>query len=426
MSAGQLSQVKPVTLWWYRVLRLQNILYKEEITMQRRITILMKTMGLIGLVFSLLLFVEEKPLRAEEPIKIGAVLAITGWAGSMGTPEKEAITVIAEEVNRQGGILGRQIEVYFEDDQSNPTNSAIAATKLIRDKKVSCLLGSTITVFCMPIIPICECEQVPNVSLGAGHEITIPLKKWIFRIPTTDYRLSPVMLKFTVNTLGARKIALLHSTDASGMMGAKGITDTIDKYGASILITEKFDPKDTNMIPQLTKVKGAHPDAIILYTSAPPAAVIAKNLQQLGMETRVVASHGVPTWDFVKLAGKVVEGGRWIIFGPKVLYANKLPPDDSWRKNIYDPFMKGLKEKYGKTEISGWYANGHDGIRMAIEALKIAGTDNPAALRDALEKVRFQGLLGEFIYSPTDHDGLPGESMEPTMIKDGEYWPYKK
>jgi ABC-type branched-subunit amino acid transport system substrate-binding protein len=90
--------------------------------------------------FSLLLVVDGKLLGAAEPIKIGVVLCVTGRGGFLGTPQKEAITVAVEEVNRQGGIFGRPIELYIEDDQSNPTNSAVAATKLIERDKVSVLM----------------------------------------------------------------------------------------------------------------------------------------------------------------------------------------------------------------------------------------------------------------------------------------------
>jgi branched-chain amino acid transport system substrate-binding protein len=391
--------------------------------MKRRINILMKTVGLIGLVLSLLLFAQGKPLHAAEPIKIGVILSITGRGGFLGTPEKEAITVVVEDVNRQGGLFGRQIELYFEDDQSNPTNSAIAATKLIRDKKVSCLIGSSLVVGCMAILPICEQEEVPQI---APAPITIPLKKWIFCVPVTDYRLGQRMLKFAVDTFGAKKIALLHSTDTYGMNGAQGIVENVDKHGASIVITEKFEPADTSMIPQLTKVKAARPDLIMLYANANPAAVIAKNLQQLGMETPLVASAGIPTPDFLKLVGKIVEGGRWIIFGLKDLYADQLPPDDLYRKNLFDPLRKAIQEKYGKTEWNGFYRNGYDPIRIAIEGLKIAGTDDRAALRDALEKVRYSGFLGDFKYSPTDHEGTLGEAFVPVIIKDGKYIAYEK
>jgi len=391
--------------------------------MKRRITILLKTAFLIGLIFSLLLIIEGKPLQAAEPIKIGVILSITGRGGFLGTPEKEAITAVVEEVNRKGGLFGRQIELYFEDDQSNPTNSAIAATKLIRDKKVCCLLGSSLVVGCMAILPICEREEVVQIAMAP---ISIPHKKWTFCVPVTDYRLAQRMLKFTVETLGARKIALLHSSDTYGMNGAQGVIDTIGKHGASIVITEKFEPADTSMIPQLTKVKAARPEAIILYANAVPASVIAKNCRQLGIETPVIGGGGIPTPDFLKLAGPIAEAARWVIFGLEDLYADRMPPEDPYRKNLYDPLMKAIQEKYGKTEWNGFYRNGHDPIRIAIEGLKIAGTDDRAALRDALEKVKFKGFLGDFKYSPTDHEGTLGEAFVPVVIRDGKYSPYKK
>jgi branched-chain amino acid transport system substrate-binding protein len=278
----------------------------------------------------------------------------------------------------------------------------------------------------MAMIPICESEGVANLPLAPVYESAVPFRKWVFKIGIIDNRASLRILMFTINTLGARKIALLHSSDTYGMTGAEIIMGNVNKYGASIVIKEQFEPTDTNMIPQLTKVKTANPDVIILYANAGPAAVIAKNCQQLGMETPVVGSHGIPRPEFPQLAGKIVEGGRWIIFGSKVSYAEKLPPDDPWRKNLFDPLMKNLKEKYGRTGWPATAGNAHDALRMAIEAIKISGTDDRTALRDSLEKVKFQGLMGDYAYSPTDHDGASGEDLVPIIIKDGTYWPYKK
>ena len=390
--------------------------------MKRRITILMTIIGLIGLVFSLLLLVERRPLGAAEPIKIGAVFAISGWAGFLGTPEKEAVEIVTEDVNRKGGVLGRQIEVYFEDDQSNPTNSALAVTKLVRDKKVSCVIGTSFTNGCMAMIPVCEREEV---AMLPPTPVTVPFNKWVFCVLIDNARHGEGMLKFMVETLGAKKIALLHSTSIGDVVGVKAVEENVGKYGATIVIKEQFEQKDTNMVPQLTKIKAARPDAILLYGNAAPASVIAKNYQQLGMETPVVCSWGVSSKDFARLAGKTVAGRPWIAFGLKILYAEKLPPDDPWRKNLYEPFKKAQMEKFGK-EVQTFAANAHDALRIAVEALKISGTDNRAALRDALEKVRYQGLAGDFACSPTDHIGMPVESVVPQIIKDGEYWPYKK
>jgi branched-chain amino acid transport system substrate-binding protein len=391
--------------------------------MKRRITILMKTMGLIGLVFSLLFFSAGRPLKAEEPIKIGVVHCLTGRGGFLGTPFKEGITMMVERLNHQGGIIGKQIELYFEDDQSNPTNAALAATKLIRDKTVSAVLSASLVVCEMAMVPICESEQVPTVVFSP---LTIPTKKWIFLVPPTDYRLGLRMLKFTTETLGAKKIALMHTTDTYGINGIQAFVENADKYGVSIVITEKFDPSDTSVIPQLTKVKAAHPDAIILFATSTPATVVAKNYYQLGMDTYVVGGGGMPSVEFLKVAGKYAEGGRWIPFGTKNLYADLLPRDDPWHKTLYEPFMDGMRERWGRTEYTQFYGNVNDAMHITFQGLRYAGKDDRAAIRDGLEKVTYAGFMGEYAYSPTDHDGTKGEAFGPVIVKDGKWAPFKK
>ena len=208
-------------------------------------------------------------------------------------------------------------------------------------------------------------------------------------------------------------------------MGAKGIEESIGKYDASIVITEKFDPKDTNMVPQLTKIKTARADAIILYGTTAPAAVVAKNYHQLGLEIPVLASHGIPNPEFVKLAAKSLEGKPWVFFSVKSMVADKLPANDPWRMKVYDPVAKAIKEKYGKA-YSPFHGNGHDAIHVVINALKIARTDDRAALRDAMEKVELQGLIADFKYSPTDHDGQDVDrAVVPMIIRNDEFWLYK-
>jgi branched-chain amino acid transport system substrate-binding protein len=369
--------------------------------------------------------VGEPSLQAAEPIRIGATFTITGWAAFLGTPEKEAVEIVVEEVNQKGGVLGRPIEVYFEDDQSNPTTSTIAATKLIRDKKVCALLGSSFTSGDLAQIPIAESERVATLF---PCPVITPFKKWVFLPIMDDIGMSNTMLEFTVKELGARKIAILHGDEAGFMAGIKNIEENVGKYKASIVIKEQFSFSDTNMVPQLTKIKSAKPDAIILYGVAPSASVIAKNYKQLGMKMPVICSGGVPTKEFGQLVGNTLAGEPWIMFGIKIGRADTMSPDDPWRKNLYDPFKKILQEKYGKDkEVQLFHANGHDLIRIVIEAIKIAGTDDRAAIRDALEKIRYDGLLGSYFQvTPTDHNGCKGDFLEPLIIKDGKYWLYKK
>ncbi len=372
-----------------------------------------------------LLFTAGTPLRAAEPIRIGVVLSITGWGGFLGTAEKPAIVAAVDMFNKKGGLNGRPIELYFEDDQSNPTTATTAAIKLIRDEKVAAIIGASISESCMALIPICEREEVAQLPMAP---LTIPLKKWVFLVPLDDYFLSDKMVAFAVNELGKKRLAIMRDSSPYGKKGADGVKAHAPKYGATVITEEICESKDTDMTPQLTRIRAAKPDAIILFTPAPPAAVIAKNYQRLGMQNiTVITGGGVPSKEFPSLAGKIVEDGRWIPFDPIDLYAEQLPPNDPFRKNLYDPLFKTIKELYGpNTEWDGFYRNGYDNIAIVIEALKIAKTDNRAALRDALEKVKYSGFLGTFAYSPTDHQGTTGETFVPILIKDGKYWPYKK
>jgi len=156
--------------------------------------------------------------------------------------------------------------------------------------------------------------------------------------------------------------------------------------------------------------------------------VVAKNYQQLGLKMPVVTNHAVPTPEFLNIAGKIpdVNGGRWICLGPKTIIADSLSPDDPYRKNLYDPFRKLLKEKYPKSEVTSFCANGYDAMNILIQAINTAGSSSRAAIRDALEKTRFVGLNSVYVYTPTDHDGQTGEGYVPIEIKDGKYSPFKK
>jgi branched-chain amino acid transport system substrate-binding protein len=362
---------------------------------------------------------------AAEPIKVGAVVSLTGWAGFIGTPQKEAFIAIFDDVNAKGGIGGRKIEYYLEDDQSNPTTAVIAATKLIRDKKVAIMTGPSTTDSGMAMIPVCEQEQVPFVITGP---VVAPFKKWVFLVGPGDHRLAVHIAEVVATKLGAKRIALLHDTSNYGMTGAKVLNKEIAQYpGTSFIIQEKFETKDTNVIPQLTKIKAANPDLMILFTTGNPASVVAKNFKQLGMKTPVLGSTPVGTPEFIRMAGDIAEENKWMFMAAKLFVADKLSPDDPLRK-IYEPFKKLMKDKYGDSMVINlFHATTYDGATAVIEAIKAAGTDDRAALRDALERVKFEGFHGAFACTPDDHQGAPKDTFTDVMIlKNKQLELYKK
>jgi branched-chain amino acid transport system substrate-binding protein len=374
---------------------------------------------------SLLFSMTGKVAAAAEPIKIGHVCSITGWAGMLGTPQRDAMLAMVEDINRKGGILGRQIEVYIEDDKSQPTTAVIAATKLIKDIKVNIMIGTTLNDSAQAIIPLVEQEQVPMICTAP---VVVPFKKWVFYVGPGDQKMAAHVLELAVTTMNAKRIALLHDTALYGVGGAKIINKELAQYpGVSLVITEKYEPGDTNMVPQLSKIKAVNPDLLIIYGTGAGPAVVAKNYKQLGLTIPVVGGGGLGAPDFVKVGGQIAEESKWAIGVLKISVAESLSANDPYRKNVYDPMKKIFQEKFKDAKsLNVFHVSPMDAIIMASMALKAAGTDNRAAVRDALEKVKFEGLLGNVAPGPTDHFEGARDTSILGMLKGGQFVPYTK
>jgi branched-chain amino acid transport system substrate-binding protein len=288
------------------------------------------------------------------------------------------------------------------------------------------MTGPSITDSGMSMIPVCEQEQVPFVITGP---VVAPFKKWVFLVGPGDHRLAVHIAEVVANKLGAKRIALLHDTSNYGMTGARVLNKEIAQYpGASFIIQEKFETKDTNVIPQLTKIKATNPDLMVLFTTGNPASVVAKNYKQLALKTPVLGSTPVGTPEFIKMAGDIAEESKWMFMAAKMFVAEKLPPDDPLRRVLYEPFKKLMKDKYGdSTVINLFHATTYDGATAVIEAIKAAGNDDRSALRDALERIKFEGFHGAFACTPDDHQGAPKDTFTDVMVlKNRQLELYKK
>jgi branched-chain amino acid transport system substrate-binding protein len=393
--------------------------------MKRGLGVGLRVLLCLCMVSCLMLAGSGKPSFAAEPIRLGTIMSITGWAGFIGTPQKEVFNAVIEDVNAKGGINGRPLELYYEDDQSIPTNAVLAATKLIKDKKVIAICGTSTSDSALAIVPVCEQSKIPFINSGPAR---IPFKKWIFSVGPGDERGAKHLLDFAVKDLGAKKIALLYGVDAMGMLGYKVINAEIGKYpGASLIIQEGFDVKDTNMIPQLTKIKSANPDVVIIQTTGGAAAVIAKNYKQLGMTCQVLGGGSITMPEFYNLAGKIAEESKWLFLSQPMMIVEKMSPNDPYRKNVWEPAEKFMQEKYGPNKhVTMFHGSTFDALRGIIAAMKMTKTVDSASVRDALEKVRIEGFLGAFSPTSTDHQSTPVDPMRPMVLKNGEYVPWVK
>jgi branched-chain amino acid transport system substrate-binding protein len=391
--------------------------------MKRVLNSLISVGVVVVLTFSLFCAFGGQPAAAADTIKIGHVCSITGWAGMLGSPQRDAMLAMVEDANKKGGLLGKKVEAFIEDDQSNPTTAVIAATKLVRDMKVDVLVAATLSDCAMAIAPIADQEQVPYIVTSP---VDIPFKKYVFPVGPGDKRMAAHTMELAVTQLGAKKIALLNDTSLYGAQGEKFMTKEMGEHpGVKYIITEKFDPKDTNMIPQLTKIKAANADLLIVYGTGAPGAIVAKNYKQLGMTVPVLGSGGLGMPDVMKLAGNVLEEMKWMVMALRITVAESLPPSDPYRQKVYDPMKKIFQEKYHDAKaLNVFHVSPMDAFVMYSLAVKAANSVDKAAVRDALEKVRFEGLLGYTAPGPTDHQEGAKDTSLITILQNGQFVPY--
>jgi branched-chain amino acid transport system substrate-binding protein len=188
--------------------------------------------------------------------------------------------------------------------------------------------------------------------------------------------------------------------------------------GMTLSEDQSYGDKDADMTPQLTKAKGSGAQALFVFGTGQAPAVIARNVQQLGMKMPVYMSHGQASVEFIRIAGKASEGIR--MPSPALLVANELPDSDT-QKAVSVSYKNEFEGRY-KIDVSTFGAYAYDGLMIAVDAIKRAGSVDKAKVRDAIEKTtRFVGLSGIYNMTPTDHMGLTQQAFRMVEIRDGVF-----
>ncbi|MEO7159795.1 MAG: ABC transporter substrate-binding protein, partial [Polaromonas sp.] len=188
---------------------------------------------------------------AADPIKIGSILSVTGPAAFLGDPELKTLQLYVEELNKKGGVLGRQLQLVHYDDGSDANKANGFAKRLIDDDKVDILIGGTTTGATMSVVPLVEKAGIPFISLAGAVVIVEPVKKWVFKTPHTD-RMAAEKVFEDMKKRSITKVALLSETSGFGQSGKKETEGVAAKYGITLVANETYGPKDTDISPQLT------------------------------------------------------------------------------------------------------------------------------------------------------------------------------
>lgn len=356
--------------------------------------------------------------QAAEPIKIGSFLSVTGPASFLGDPELKTLELYVDRINKEGGVLGRPLQLIHYDDAGDASAARNFASRLIRSDKVDIIVGGSVTGATMAAVPLVEQAKIPFISLAGAIVITDPVKTWVFKTPQSDRAAAERVLQ-DMKDRGFTKVGLISGTDGFGRSGREQTLLVAEKMGIDILADVTYNPTDTDMSAQLTRIRNTPGVQVVLnfgFGSSP--AVVTRNYSQLGFKLPFYQSHGVASNSFLELIGKSGEGLR--LPASPLLVPDSLPDSDPQKKIVQE--YKRLYEERWNVPVSTFGGYAYDGLMLAVEAIKQAGSTDKAAVRQALENMQNHvGVTGIFNMSPTNHNGLEANSFRVLEVQDGKW-----
>jgi branched-chain amino acid transport system substrate-binding protein len=351
-------------------------------------------------------------------VKLGAVLSVTGPASFLGDPEKKTLEMYVDQINAKGGVNGQKLQLVVYDDGADANAARTFATRLVEEDNVVAMVGGTTTGATLAMIPVFEEAQIPLISLAGAVQVIEPVRKWVFKTPHTD-RMACQKIFADLKQRNLTTIALISGTDAFGKSMRDQCVAVAPQAGISIAHEESYGPRDSDITPQLTNIKGKPGvQAVINPGFGQGPAIVTRNYRQLGITLPLYQSHGVASKQFIELAGPAADGVR--LPAAALLVAEKLPANDP-QKPVVVAYTDNYQQKTGQP-VSTFGGHAYDGLMIFVEAAKRAGSFDKAKVRDEIEKTKdFIGTGGIVNMSPNDHLGLDLSAFRMLEIKGGDW-----
>ncbi|WP_353621895.1 ABC transporter substrate-binding protein [Variovorax saccharolyticus] len=347
---------------------------------------------------------------AQETVKIGALVTLSGPGAAWGQAMKNAAELAADKVNAAGGLEvgGKKyrVEVVAYDDKYQAGEAVTVANRLVFEDKVKYIIGPTGSAPTLAVQPITEKNQVITSTLGFTNKAMGAEKPFSFRPVVTTYEFSEPQISWMVRTLGVRKAGGLFPNDESGQVIARDLEAAYKKNGAELAVKEFFERDRVDFVPLITRMLSRGIDTIELDGNSPgTAGLITKQARELGFKGRIVRTGGPATAELVTVAGKEAAEGM-------IVHA------------VIDPGLKttvayvdAYTAKY-KTAPNGFSPSYYDFTNMLFEAMRRAGTvSDSGKVRVELEKIAdFPGVLGKLNWTGKSNYGVDHQLAVPFYV----------
>lgn len=351
-----------------------------------------------------------------ETVKVGAIFAVTGPASFLGAPEARTVEMLVEQINAEGGVNGKPLEVIIKDSQAGAEKAISFAKQLIEEDQVLAIIGPSTSGETMQIKELCNSAGVPLVSAAAAEAIVDPVAPYVFKTPQKDSYVVRWIYR-TLNDMGISRVGVVAANTGFGNAGTAQLQDHAAEFGIDIAIAETYDAAATDLTALLTKIRGESVEAVINWSIVPAQSIVPKNMRQLGFDVPLFQSHGFGNIKFVEAAGEAANG---IIFPcGRLIVAEQLPDSDP-QKALLMEYNESYESRYDE-DASTFGGHAYDALLIVVEAIRQAGEDR-AEIRNAIEGISgFPGTGGVFNFSPEDHNGLDMDSLVLVTVEDEKF-----
>ena len=367
--------------------------------------------AILGLSLSTVSGAFAQELDTENPIKIGYVGALSGDTALWGQAGLNGMELTAKQINEDGGILGREVQIIGLDGKGAPDDSVTAYKKLVEEEGVSAVVGTNFSSCNIAIAAVADELEVPVIATAASNELVTvdadgKLHPYSFRLCFIDSYMGYLAGSYAYNELGLKTCALITDvTDSYSTSVGQYMVDTFTDLGGDLVASEEAHNGDNDFRAQLTKIAAAQPDVLFIPWNYENVCLIAQQARELGIESVFFGADGWDTTDLIELSNGSLEGCYYVS-----------------RPGFNLPEAAAYGEVYQKeynVALEAECLYGNDGVMWIKQAIEAAGSDDPTAIRDQLEATTsFDGLLGHMSIDPATHN--PSRDAAIFEVKDDE------
>ncbi len=350
-------------------------------------------------------------------IQVGLITSLTGKFSALGSENKKAIELAVEQVNAEGGLLGKKVTLITRDDQTLPDKSVLAYND-IKSSGIVAVIGSAFSNSALATLPLAQRDGIPYLSPTPTEEQVQPIKPYVFVVPALSTEYAERYLEY-MQAQKIGKVAVAHDTKgAYATSGYKATQALAAKYGVQIVKDEEFEMATSDFSPIFTHIKGSGAQAFVFWGTGPSGVTVTKQYAAANMKVPLFMTPSQASKLWLEPVGPAGEGVT--VLSAIGVVGEYLP--DGPQKQIIEKMEVPFRKKHGYAPPQ-FAQDGYSACLILFEAIRKAGSADRKKIQEALEHLTVLTPNGKYTYSPTNHAGINREYISVNVVKDGKFVP---